>query len=203
VSTDRTANLPPDLAALEARIGALEAEIASRERSAADPIAGAIVADLRSQVAALQRRVGALRTARTADLVKLHVARKELGIDADIWGLMVQGIAAGRTASSGGLTAPERAALLEALLARGFKPRRRPPVRRTQAPETKEALTDKVRALLLDAGRPDAYADAIARKRFAVERWEWLPWDSLLKLTQMLAIDQRRRARRAGPKGAA
>lgn len=201
---------PADIAALKQRIADVERTIAAIERDAedpyrdrSDPSAPGRVRAMRSQLAALSRDLVAAQAARRADLAKLHIGAKALGLPEDAWGVMVSTIARGRTTSSGDLTAPERGELLQALAASGWRPRARPAVRRNRPAETKEALTAKVRALLLDAGRPDAYADAIARKRFAVERWEWLGFAELLKLTAMLAIDQRRRARRAGPPGVA
>lgn len=197
---------PADIAQIRRLIGEVERSIAAIERAAEDPYrdrfdnsAPARVRGLRSRLATLSRELAEAQAARRADLAKLHIGAKALGLDADAWGAMVRTIAAGRTGSSGDLTAPERGLLLKTLAASGWRPRARPPVRRSQAAETKEALTAKVRALLLDAGRPDAYADAIARKRFAVERWEWLGFAELLKLTAMLAIDQRRRAKRQAP----
>lgn len=197
---------PADIADIRRRIREVERTIESIERDAedpyrdrSDPSAPGRVRALGSRLVALSRGLAAAQAARRADLAKLHIGAKALGLPEDAWGVMVSTIARGRTTSSGDLTAPERGELLKALAASGWRPRARPAARRTRPAEAKEALTAKVRALLADAVRPDAYADAIARRRFAVERWEWLDWEALKKLAQMLSIDQRRRARRAGP----
>lgn len=203
MSGTETTISPPDIAVLEDKIARLEAQLAKRLSDPAYPENGYLRTDVAPQLLEAKRRLREARKRRTADLARLHVARKDLGLDADTWKMTISGLVAGRTTSSGALTAVERKTLIGALKARGWTPTRSPGrrVRRFRVPETKEALAGKVRALLLDAGRPDAYADAIASSRFAVERWEWLDWEALKKLMQMLVIDQRRRQKSTGDAG--
>ena len=136
---------------------------------------------------------------RRAALAKLHIGKKELGLDDDTWRAMVRRVSYGRTTSSADLKDLERDALLRELKVAGFRPQIKPkprPVQQAIAASSKEALAGKVRALLLDAGRDDAYANSIAARRFDVLRWEWLPYVELRKLVQMLVIDAQRRQRR-------
>lgn len=186
------------IAALKARRDAVLAPDPYADRS--NPGAYAEAGDLTSEIAALERKRADLEAQRKADLAKLHIARKELALDEETWAALVLLISGGRAASSGELTAAERAALVAALKAGGWKPRpgkaAKARLRATAPSEPKEALAGKIRALLLDGGRDDRYADAIASKRFGVSRWEWLGYAETLKLAQMLQIDATRRARR-------
>lgn len=53
----------------------------------------------------------------------------------------------------------------------------------------------KIEALLADARRPWAYADAIALHSFGVERVAFCSDEQLRKIVAMLSYDQRRRGR--------
>ncbi len=145
--------------------------------------------------AKLERRIESAEEQRRKDLAAMHILRKEIAIPDDAWRARISAVSQGRTDSSADLTRVERRILLREL-SEVHEPRDRPDLRDTQVADTKDALVRKVRALLGDACRGDAYADAIARSRFAVERWEWLEYPELLKLVQMLVIDQRRRMNR-------
>jgi phage gp16-like protein len=78
----------------------------------------------------------------------------------------------------------------------GWQPTLPPGVRRSRFHRQLQPLADKVRALLADASRPDAYADAMARHMFGVARWEWLDADQLHRLVAALEYDRARRADR-------
>lgn len=191
----------PDIAALQERLArSLAAPLPiARTGAEAERRAREVVARQRTQIQLTGAIAAALAT-RQKDLAKLHISRKDLRLDEETAQAMIARVSGGRTQSAGELTAPERTALLEELRRGGWTPRRGL-VRRVAPAETKAALIAKVRALLLDAGRPDEYANAIARSRFKVSIWEWLPWGDLKKLTQMLVIDQERRATRIAAPG--
>lgn len=59
----------------------------------------------------------------------------------------------------------------------------------------RQALIGKINALLADAGRPWAYADAMAQRMFRVDRVDWLEYPLLQKLVAALSIDARRAGR--------
>jgi phage gp16-like protein len=63
------------------------------------------------------------------------------------------------------------------------------------------AMSAKIRALLRSAGRPDAYADSIARRMYRVHFWEWLRPDQMHALVAALRIDEKRRQRTANSRG--
>ena len=137
--------------------------------------------------------------ARQVELAKLRSAATQLGLDEATRRAGSARLTGGRTDSTAALSARERQALLAEYRAAGWRPTPKAKPRalaQARATQTKEALASKVRALLLDAGRTDAYANAIARRSFQVERWEWLEWEDLKKLVQMLVIDQQRRKHR-------
>jgi phage gp16-like protein len=90
------------------------------------------------------------------------------------------------------LDAAGRQRVLGHLRERGFQPR--PGQRRKLPAKDRAPMATKVRAMLADAGRADAYADAMAKRMFKVDRWEWLPFDQLRKLVGALEYDRRRRA---------
>lgn len=130
---------------------------------------------------------------RRADLAKIHIAAKQLGMDpADkdpkstyrtmLWTL-------GRVRSSAELDHAGRARVLDHLKGRGFKARM--PRKPTPAGD-KEALLGKIRALLGE--RPEAYADGMARHMFTVERITWCTPEQLRKIVAALNYDKRRHA---------
>lgn len=133
---------------------------------------------------------------RARELAAIHVARRMLGLDEETYRLMLWTVA--RVHSAADLDHAGRQAVLDHLRARGFRPSR--PGRPRAAPE-RAALIGKIRALLIAGGhRPDAYADAMARRMFGVDRYEWLAARDLRRLVAALEIDRRRRLREAGGK---
>ncbi|MDX9785471.1 MAG: DUF1018 domain-containing protein [Desulfobacterales bacterium] len=65
-----------------------------------------------------------------------------------------------------------------------------------EVPGHKRGLVSKIGAILADKKLPWKYADAIAKKRFGVDTVEWCDTKALLKIVQMLAVYQKRQARR-------
>ena len=127
---------------------------------------------------------------RARELGMIHVAKKQLKLDDDAYRAMLWSVA--RVHSSADLDATGREAVIAHLKARGFRvaagSKRRP-----KPPADRAALVAKIRALLIDAGRPDTYADGIARNMFAVERFEWCEPDQLRRIVAALVYDQKRR----------
>ena len=169
----------PDLAALQARLAAgLDADPAR---------------------AALTERLAREQARRSRQLAQIHLAAKALDLDEHSYRAGIVALSGGRVSSAAGLDRREREALLADYQRGGWRPTLPKGVRATRPARFKVDLTSKVRALLADARRPDAYADAIADRSFGLPRWEWLNWEQLRKLAQMLIIDQRRRGRRTAP----
>jgi phage gp16-like protein len=124
---------------------------------------------------------------RNAQLAKIHIAIKQLGLDDETYRALLWTVA--RVKSSKDLDTHGRLAVLEHLKARGFvdRSRRRPS-------EDREPLVNKIRAMLHAAERADAYADGIAKRMFGSERFMWCNPAQLRKIVAALTYDQRRRA---------
>lgn len=134
-------------------------------------------------------------SARARELAAIHVAKKQLGLDDETYRLMLWSVA--RVRSAADLDHAGRQAVLDHLRARGFRPGR---AGRPRPAPDRAGLVGKIRALLIAGGhRPDAYADAMARRMFGVARYEWLRADQLHRLVAALEIDRRRRVRDGGP----
>jgi phage gp16-like protein len=63
--------------------------------------------------------------------------------------------------------------------------------------EDRVQMVRKIRAMLYEAGRADAYADGLAKKMFHVEMFEWCAPDQLRRVIAALCYDRGRRAARA------
>ena len=128
-----------------------------------------------------------------SELAKIHIAKKELGLDDDTYRAMLQHI--GGVSSSKDLNALGRAKVLEHLKASGFK------VKGTQKdkPNTlgsnsdRSAQIGKIEALLADAKRPWQYAIVMAQHMYSKDRLEFCDRNELAGIITALVKDQRRR----------
>lgn len=193
----------PDILAIQDAIGAAEAAAAAGDRDANFGASNTwregaeAAARARARVAKLKADLAAASTQYRRQVRAISTAASVLGIDDDTLDAIISRHTAGRTTSRTATREPERAAILAELHTKGFRPARHAAGRtRVKVPATKAAVERKITALLADAGRPSSYADSIARSRFGVDCWEWLEYKSMVKLLQMLAIDQARRGRR-------
>lgn len=59
----------------------------------------------------------------------------------------------------------------------------------------KGPMSKKVWAMLKESGRSDAYVDAMAKRMFGRDRFEWCLVEEMHKIVQALVIDQQRRQR--------
>lgn len=112
---------------------------------------------------------------RKRELAKIHVAKKQLGINEEVYRQMLQEIAG--VVSARDLDDEGRRAVIEHLVSRGFKLKRG----KKPYPGTPNNLfaTDrglqlrKVEAILSENRKSWTYADAIAKRMFGVERVGW------------------------------
>jgi len=117
------------------------------------------------------------RNNRQKATAQIHIARKQLGLDEDTYRQMIRTATAGRRESCADCTIGELHQVLQHLRDRGFKAR--PRQRVGQHPGTphnldKKAGLQKIEALLAELKAPWAYADAIARQQYGIERVAWL-----------------------------
>jgi phage gp16-like protein len=127
---------------------------------------------------------------RQAELAKIHIAKKQLGLDDETYRDMLWTIARVKTASE--LDEHGRRQVIEHLKSRGFRDRTRPVPALDRA-----ALVAKVRAQLFALDRPETYADAMSRRMFHVDRFEWCHPGQLHKLVAALTYAQQREAKKA------
>lgn len=132
-------------------------------------------------------------------LAQIHIAKKQLGLDDDTYRAMLFGVA--RVHSAKDLDHGGREKVLKHLRACGFKPA--PPKaptpgrpRNMDHPE-RGPMLGKIEALLLDAGRPWAYAHATVKQMFGVADVSFCHEGQLHKLVAALEVDKRRRAGRS------
>jgi len=137
---------------------------------------------------------------RHAELAKIHIGAKALGLDRDTYEKMLWAIA--RVRSAADLGAEGRAQVLAHLKARGFKPHKS--MRKAHHDTTwdwvnnaapdRQAMLRKLAVMLKAADREKAYVDAISKHMFGIERVEFCAPDQLRRIVSALVYDQRRRA---------
>lgn len=129
---------------------------------------------------------------RSANLAKIHIAKKQLGMDDATYRAMLQ--LHGGVSSSKDLTPLGAAKVLQHLEQAGFKPKAPNKGKRPNPPANRRALISKIEAQLADAGRPWAYVDSMAQKMFKVSKVAWLDAVQLGKVVAALSYDAKRRA---------
>lgn len=141
---------------------------------------------------------------RKRDLAKIHIAKKELGLDDEIYRDILEQIAGVR--SSALLDEEGRISVIKRFKELGFKPavnnnrgyrsvhksaRKSGMHMSTSADRT--PLLSKIGAILADRKLSWAYADGMAKKMFGVDRVRWLHPDQLSKVAVALIYHQKRR----------
>lgn len=137
---------------------------------------------------------------RQAELAKIHIACKQLGIEKCIvptipgccsYHDMLFTVA--RVRSSADLDDQGRQAVLEHLRSRGATFHRSSNGKRRTTPALdKEALISKIRAILIDCRLSDEYCDAISMRMFGVHRYEFCTPEQLHKIVASLVYAQER-----------
>lgn len=131
---------------------------------------------------------------RNAELAKIHLAKKQLGLDDETYRSMLWTVA--RVHSAKDLDSAGRRAVLDHLAGRGWKGKpKKSRAARTTPPADREALVRKVQALMREANVFSAYVDGMSRRMFQVDRWEWLNPDQLHRLVAALNYHIKRHGR--------
>jgi len=131
---------------------------------------------------------------RAKDLARIHLAKKELGLDDDTYRDLLQSLTGQRSAA--GLDAKGRWKVMQHLAQAGAKSARgdhpgKPAIVRTD----KAPLISKIEAQLAEAGRPWAYVHAMAKKMFKHDQIQLCDPDQLRRIVAALAYDARRHGR--------
>ncbi len=135
---------------------------------------------------------------RRRELAAIHVAKKQLGLDDGTYRDMLWTV--GRVRSAGDLDHAGRQAVIEHMRRRGFmrvQPAAEPPRdhgKKPIVPADRQALVDKIEAMLADAARPWNYARAMGKRMFKIDQLEWATAEQLRSLVAALEYDRRRRA---------
>ncbi|MCY1293753.1 hypothetical protein D9M68_456160 [compost metagenome] len=132
----------------------------------------------------------------SAGKTKLQIARRQLGLDDDVYRSILKRVAG--VESSKDLGPRQIGRVLAEFERLGWQPKAsaKPKGRATPSPAPdRQALVGKIEAQLASAGRPWAYADAMAARMFQVERVEWCDTDQLRRIVAALAYDAKRHGR--------
>ncbi len=143
--------------------------------------------------------------ARKAMLAKVHIAKKELGMDDDTYRDFLEKHTEQRSASK--LNYYQLQNVLNAMQKSGFKPKTKTPSnsplnkgenkkvqgRRPHVAEKYEPLLSKLEAMLADMGLSWGYAQGWAKRMFGGHGIiEWLDGEKLYKLVQVVSVYQRK-----------
>lgn len=149
--------------------------------------------------------MGTACDARKRDLAKIHIAKKQLGLDDDTYRALLLEVAGVESAAD--LDEAGRYKVLNQLYRRGFvsssgkKPHPGQP--HNLKSTNRGPLLRKIEALLADKGRlegryiPWSYARGILKRQCGVEQLEWATEEQLRGVIAALSVHAKRRTRRA------
>ncbi|ACL06455.1 protein of unknown function DUF1018 [Desulfatibacillum aliphaticivorans] len=135
------------------------------------------------------------RKRRLRDLAMIHIAKDYFMLPNYIYRDIIRGISNGRTLTAADLTAQERRNLIDLFKRKGWRPvheSARKSGMRHPPPMEREAMLDKIGAILADLDLPWSYADGMAKKMFKVDMLRWLDPHQTHKLLVALVYHQRR-----------
>lgn len=131
-----------------------------------------------------------VRDRRKTDLAKIHLLKKDAGLDDDAYRDMLERLTGKR--SAGKLTGPDRNKVILYLVRQtGNKYYPGRPNNIAKSPQLR-----KIEALLAEAKRPWQYAHAMAEKMYNKKRLEWCDGDELGGIITALMRDAKRHGRR-------
>ena len=135
---------------------------------------------------------------RRAEIAKIHIGKKVLGLEDDDYRNLLFRVA--RVRSARDLDEKGRQAVLQEMRRLGVKFRSGKRTQRSAQPEEKRPLLSKITALLAESGRPEEYAEAILRRMTGHHHRTPLSWATPKQLHDVVAAlsyDHRRREKRA------
>lgn len=123
---------------------------------------------------------------RNAELAKIHIAKKQLGMDDDTYRDMLWILCGVRSAAD--LSPGARKEVLEHLKSAGFKQKTkgRPSQLKAKKRTSRTAQLEKIEALLTIGSKPWSYADALAKRICRVEKISWVQAKDLYKIITAL-----------------
>ena len=141
-----------------------------------------------------------MKNTRRADLAKIHIGKKQIGMDDDTYRVMLQSVAG--VTSAADLDVSGRRAVLAHLRRAGFKSVNgagrpfpgKPDFKRLEG-TGKLAMVRKIEAYLAEARRPWSYAHGTAKRMHGVWRIEWCNHRQLHAVIAAFERDARRHGR--------
>ncbi len=132
------------------------------------------------------------KDSRASLLAKLHIAKKELGLDDDLYRSMLERVTGKRSAAK--LSIKELVSMVEEMKSKGWQATTKPTYGRKPVvcPDGR-ALLRKIEALLADDKKPWSYAEGIAKRMFGVEKLEWCNAEQLRAIVVALIKAAERR----------
>ncbi len=146
------------------------------------------------------RLMNADREIRRQQLAAIHIGKKALALDDESYRTIVRAVGGAESGSAADLNDRGRRAILKELNRLGFvdgKVKRSHKGRplNMDSPD-RSAQLGKIEAMLLEAHRPWAYADAIAKRICGVEKIAWCTSEQLRKVIAALVSNAKREGRR-------
>lgn len=125
-----------------------------------------------------------------AELAKIHIAKKELGLDDDTYRALLMQLTG--FSSSKELNAFERRKVLEHMKKAGFKGQHPGKPHNLPSGSSRSARLGKIEALLADGKKPWAYAAGMAKHMYQKDRLEFCSDDELTGIITALVKDQKK-----------
>ncbi len=128
-------------------------------------------------------------------LGKVHIAKKDLGLDDGTYRMILERQTGHDSAAK--LTVPQLVGVVAHMRKLGWQePAKKATHRKPVVPEAAGYL-DKIEALLAEAKRPWSYAGGIAKRMYKVDKLEWLTPDQVRGVMVVLLRDAERHGRPA------
>ena len=143
----------------------------------------------------MQTKRAKVSTAKMAMMAKIHIAKKELGLDDGTYRDVLWRVTGKRSCKK--MLIGELEAVIKDMESRGFTPKAAPKHgKKPSVVGKRQPLMDKIEAMLADMGLHWNYAHGMADSMFKIKRLQWLNDQQLYKLTQALSVYQNRQARK-------
>jgi len=134
---------------------------------------------------------------RRRDLAMIHCAKKELGLDDDLYRCVLKQVCGVESAAD--LDEPNRRKLLAYFRGKGWGKRSygvRP--HNLALDDDRGKTLRRIEAMLAEAKRPWSYADSMAKRMFKVDRLAWCTVEQLTKIAIAMLYDAKRHGRKTG-----
>ncbi|OLN30426.1 Phage protein [Desulfovibrio sp. DV] len=129
-------------------------------------------------------------------LAKIHIAKKDLGLDDDTYRAILERLADQDSAAA--LTVPQLVEVVAYLRKLGWQgPPAKKPSHRKPVIAGAAGYIDKIEALLAEAKRSWSYAGGIAKRMYGAEKLEWLKPEQVRAIMVVLMRDANRHGRPA------